>query len=60
MEATDVGEGEEVGGWKDIFQIGENQTSLQTKRREPEKAEQEDTKAGGFRYLVLEEIEVEG
>lgn len=28
MEATDVGEGEEGGGWKDVFQIGENQTSL--------------------------------
>lgn len=39
-----------------FFQIGENQAYLQTKRREPEEAEYEDTKPGGFRYLVLEEM----
>lgn len=32
----------------------------ETKRREPEEAEYEDTNVGGFRYLVLQEMEEVG
>lgn len=53
VEATGIDEREEVAEWKGFFQVGENKAYLQTKRKEPEETEYEDTKVS--RYLVLEE-----